>query len=798
MNETSKWLIRSGIWLLLLAILSGCAGYLLNRDGLSLIDKGNYEEGLKKLSEASNASPRDAGFRADYSRNLEQTLNRLLAAASSKKLAGQPEQAQALLERVLRIDPGNDRATLGLQELEMDKRHAAICLSAEELAKKGDMDGAEAALRSVLQENPKNAKAQQLHKQIEDRYLREQADSIALQSKFKKPVNLQFRDANLKLVFEALSRTSGINILMDKDVKADLKTSVVVKDVSVEDTIDIILLQNQLEKKILNENTVFVYPNTQAKLKEYKELKIRSFHLVNADAKQMLTMIKTLLKTKDLFVHEKTNSLVMRDTPEAIRLAEKIIADQDGSDPEVMLEVEVLEVSHSRLTELGINYPNSLTISPTNAAGSTTGLFLSDLDNINRNTLAVSSLSAGLNLKLQEGDVNMLASPRIRVRNREKAKILIGDRVPVINESTQVTATGTAANTNVNYLDVGLKLEVEPDIHSDREVGIKISLEVSNIAREINVGKTLAYQIGTRTTSTLLRLKDGETQVLAGLISDDDRKSSNSIPGLGELPVLGRLFSSRRDDGRKTEIILSITPHVVGNVRLPEASEIEFWTGTEASLNSKSISLKTIGEDSFITTNNMGLGRTPPRPQPQVQPQPKAPVQPQAQQQSQPQAQPVPLAVPVKAVSASASVDAGASLAMTWLGPAQAKVGSKLNLTLNGQSPSGIGTVSLLVNYDPSSLKFNDVLAGGFWKQTGSTPLVTKTVDPVSGQVLVDITQPVGQEEAKGSGSILTLNFDVTSAKAQSQVSVTHIKSIGTAGSSPVVTTPEPHNLLLK
>ena len=134
----------------------------------------------------------------------------------------------------------------------------------------------------------------------------------------------------------------------------------------------------------------------------------------------------------------------------------------------------------------------------------------------------------------------MLASPRIRVRNREKAKILIGDRVPVINESTQVTATGTAANTNVNYLDVGLKLEVEPDIHSDREVGIKISLEVSNIAREINVGKTLAYQIGTRTASTLLRLKDGETQVLAGLISDDDRKSSNSIPGLGELPVLGR------------------------------------------------------------------------------------------------------------------------------------------------------------------------------------------------------------------------------------------------------------------
>ena len=154
------------------------------------------------------------------------------------------------------------------------------------------------------------------------------------------------------MVFEALSRTSGINVLLDKDVKPDLKTSIFVKDVSVEDAIDLILMQSQLEKKIISDNTVFIYPNTPAKIKDYQDLKIRSFHLTNADPKQMLTMIKTLLKTKDIFVHEKTNSIVMRDTPEAIRLAEKMVADQDIADPEVMLEVEVLEISRSRLSEI--------------------------------------------------------------------------------------------------------------------------------------------------------------------------------------------------------------------------------------------------------------------------------------------------------------------------------------------------------------------------------------------------------------------------------------------------------------
>ena len=770
-SAAPTYMARSMI-LLLVMMMTGCAGYKLNRDGLELIKQGDYESGLRMLSEASESRPRDASYRADYVRSLEQTINRLLHRAGIEKGAGRPDKAQNLFEQVLKLDPENSRAKLGLEKLEIDKQHAAALETAEELLRKGNLDAAQLAIKSVLMENPNDERGVLLQSYIEDQIVKNQVSSVALQSKFKKPVNLRFRDANLKLVFEALSRTSGINILLDRDVKDNLKTTVFVNDVSVEDTIDIILLQNQLEKRILNENSVFIYPKTPAKIKEYQELKIRSFHLVNADAKQMLNMIKTLLKTKDMFVHEKTNSLVMRDTPEAIRLAEKIIADQDGSDPEVMLEVEVLEVSSSRLTELGIKVPDQVTLNPI-PSNTTTGLTLGDLKGITRDRLSVSSLSTTLNLLWQDGEVNMLASPRIRVQNGEKAKILIGDRVPVITETT-VSSGGTATpTTNVNYLDVGLLLEVEPEIHSDREVGIKINLEVSNITRDILVGNTLAYQVGTRKTSTVLRLRDGETQVLAGLINDEDRNSSSKIPGLGQLPILGRLFSSQRDDGKKTEIILSITPRIIGNVRLPEAGEMEFWSGTQASLRTKAISLKTIGAESVFATNDFGKGRL-----------------------EQTQGQNTTTSVRNGAPS---SVAAGVpAMEMSWFGPVQAKIGSKVNLTLSGQSDKGFNGLSFIVNFDPDTLKVNDVLEGNFWKKSGATPNFTQIVDSKNGQIVISVTQPAGQKSATGKGSITTLNFDVIAGNSQSLITITNIKAVDATGNALAAATPASHSLRLR
>ncbi len=355
--------VRSLALAVTFALLAGCAAERLHREGLDLIASGKAEEGLRKLDEASGIEPDNAKFRMSLLSRRADIVKGLLARAAAERAAGRTAAAQALYQRVLAIEPADRSARTVLAELERDERHAGWMAAATQAAGNNDFDTALAYTHRILLEDPANAAAQALQRKADDRQANIVAAGSGLNVKFKRPVSLQFRDASLKVVFEALARASGINLLLDKEVKADTKVTLFVKDVAVADAIDLILMQTQLEKKVISDNTVLVYQNTPAKLKEFQDLKIRSFHLVNADAKQLVTMIKTLLRTKDIFVHEKTNSVVMRDTPDVIALAERLVDDQDIADPEVMLEVEVLEVSGSRLSELGVNYPSSATFS---------------------------------------------------------------------------------------------------------------------------------------------------------------------------------------------------------------------------------------------------------------------------------------------------------------------------------------------------------------------------------------------------------------------------------------------------
>src|SRR5947209_4711039 len=300
-------------------------------------------------------------------------------------------------------------------------------------------------------------------------------------------------------------------------------------------------------------------------------------------------MLKTVLGAKTLFIDERTSSLVIRDTPDTVRMAEKLVASLDVAEPEVMLEVEVLELSRSRLQDLGIQYPTTATLTPsklTTAAGAVTGasgLVLSDLQHQNSNTVGISALSITLNAMKQAGLVNTLASPRIRARNKEKAKVLIGSKEPVITNSVTPTASGAPVVTgSVQYLDVGLTLEVQPTIYLDSDVAIKLSLEVSSILKQVATASgTIAYEIGTRNANTLLRLKDGETQILAGLIQESDTRTGNTIPGLGDIPILSRLFGTHHTDHEKDEIVLSITPRIIRMQPRPASDATEFWYGTE-------------------------------------------------------------------------------------------------------------------------------------------------------------------------------------------------------------------------
>ncbi|HEY1289209.1 MAG TPA: secretin N-terminal domain-containing protein, partial [Burkholderiales bacterium] len=431
----------------------------------------------------------------------------------------------------------------------------------------------------------------------------------------------------LRNIFETLQRATGINFIFDRDVRSDQRTTILLRDASIEDAIRMVLLTSSLEQKVLNDNTVFIFPNTPQKLREYQELVVKGFYLANADVKQTANMIRTLVKTRDIFIDEKINMLVIKDTPAAIRLAERLIAAQDLAEPEVVLEVEVIEVATNWLQQLGLQFPDTVAWSLVGAAGVPGQVTLPEWLNRNQNLVRLQFTDPLflLSLKQQDGGANVLANPRIRVKNKEKAKIHIGDRVPVI--TTTAAATGGFVSESVSYLDIGLKLEVEPLVYLEDEVGMKVGLEVSNIVKEIqSPGSTsLNYQIGTRNAATVLRLKDGETQVLAGLISREDRYSANRVPGMGNLPIVGRLFSNTNDTRNRTEIMLLITPHLARALQRPEAGTVEFAAGTEAA------------------TGTPRLGGAPIAPipveqQPQPQQQPDAQGQPAIPQQQQPPA----------------------------------------------------------------------------------------------------------------------------------------------------------------
>ncbi len=296
----------------------------------------------------------------------------------------------------------------------------------------------------------------------------------------------------------------------------------------------------------------------------------------------MVSLIKTLVKTKDIFVDDKLNVLVMRDTPEAVRLAEKLIDAYDMVDPEVLLEVEVLEVNSDKLREVGLRFPNQLSVGVKGGANGVASLTFQQAKHFTPDLGLISFTDPALILKLHasDGTTKLLANPQIRVKNHKKAKVHIGDRVPIV---TSTSGTGGFVSESVSYQDVGLKLEVEPSVTVEDEVSIEVGLEVSSLgAASTSKGGSTAYTIGTRNVSTSLRLKNGETQILAGLISDAESTSAEHVPGISSIPLLGRLFSSNTNTKKRTEIVLLITPHIVRNITPPDLSSIEFPVGTES------------------------------------------------------------------------------------------------------------------------------------------------------------------------------------------------------------------------
>ena len=366
------------------------------------------------------------------------------------------------------------------------------------------------------------------------------------------------------------------------------------------------------------------------------------------------------------------------------------------------------------------------------------------------------------------GDFNTLANPRIRARNKEKAKVLIGDKVPVI---TATTGTGGFVSDTVSYIDVGLKLDVEPTVYADDEVAIKIGLEVSSIASQVRTNSgSLAYQIGTRNASTVLRLRDGETQLLAGLISNEDRSAANRVPGIGDLPVMGRFFSSQRDEANRTELVLAVTPRVLRNLRRPDANETELWVGTESSPRVRPVGgrIAVSAEAPSAAGSNASLAA------------PAAAGQ----------------VATTGGVPGGETAPALPAMGVKWRAPTEVKVGEVFVATLELNSPIGLRGAPMQFTFGKDKLAFVDIEEGDYFRQGGAPTSFSKSIEAAEGRARAGVlrNQATG---TPGQGTVLSFRLKALATGA-AELSLSGIEPITLGEAAPKIPVPQTLRLQVK
>jgi general secretion pathway protein D len=723
--------------------LAGCGQQRIRDESDLNLRSGQFEQAVAGLSAGLKEYPDSPLLRSGLLQARNEALARLMAEASSARAVGRMDEAEAALKRALPFDTGGKRVNSLLAELVVEKRQREALAQAEDLVRSKQPEAALRLLTAALKDNPRQPELLGLQRRVEAELRRQQGRSADGGLAETRPITLDFRDANLRTVLDVVTRHSGVNFILDKDVRQDLRVTTFLRGVKVEDAIDLIVSTHQLAKKVVDPQTVLVYPNTPEKQREHQEQVVRVFYLASAEAKGAAAFLRAMLHLKEPFVDERSNMVAIREPAASVALAERLMALYDSSEPEVLLELEVIEVRTSQLTDLGIKFPEAVGLTPLAPSGAS-GLTLGNIRGLTPDRVGLSVAGLLLSLKREVGDLNTLANPRIRVRNREKAKVLIGDKVPII---TATTSQGGFVGDSVSYLDVGLKLDVEPTVYADDEVAIRVNLEVSSLAREVRTASgSLAYQIGTRTASTALRLRDGETQLLAGLISRDERTSSSRLPGLGDLPVAGRLFASQRDESQRTELVLAITPRVLRNTRRAEASETELWVGTEMTPRLRPIGgglVRTPDSASGVPDRAGGPGPVPPKPA---------------------AANPALPGLPAERGDASAQQPAAAEgISFKWQGPAEAGVGEVFEATLQLTSTVPLRGVPLQLKFSEAQLQVLSLEEGTFFKSDGAATSFTQAVDASGGMARAGVlrNQATG---AQGQGTVLKLRLKALKA----------------------------------
>jgi general secretion pathway protein D len=591
-------------WIILICYLcffaGGCAADRAFSAGESLEADGKYEEAMFSYAEAFRNDPEESKYRVRFLSTRDKAADERYKRGVAKSEKG--DYANALIEF---------QTAYGLDPSQRLYKQLADDTARKKDAQQAFREGADFEKANKIKDAHRfYAKAADLcpaqkeYKKALDRtsgLLYNKLAGFELNLKSAKPFTFKLSNSRLKDSFRILSRLSGITFLFDENVK-DLPVSITLEKTNFQQVLSLLLTMNKLGCKTLNESTLLVYPRTPEKVKQYEEMRIRTFHLNYMDAKKAVNLVRTMVPVRKIHVNEESNSIVVRDTSYVVDVIEKLLDANDNPDAEVLLDVEVVELTDKNTRNVGLvlsRYAVDL-----GAFNLGNGLLLADKLSSVQTQDSSTTTDAGIANLLQAfswggyggfvtvpnatynfgktvAKAEVLSNPKIRVKNKEKAKFNIGTRQPITTTTTNGTATGYSVN--VQYVDVGVKVDAEPTIQVNNDIDIKLSLEVSSIVgkEKLGDGITTVVTIGTRNLQTVLSLKDGETSVIGGLISRTNTDSKTKIFILGDIPLIGPLLSGNDMSKDKTELVLAITPRLVRGVTVSPHNLASFMSGKE-------------------------------------------------------------------------------------------------------------------------------------------------------------------------------------------------------------------------
>lgn len=539
--------------LALLLILASCSGYRSFREAQHAELTGDWDTAVLRYMELVTEDPADLRYRAGLLRARTQAAHVHFEAGRKLQEAGRDRDAMLEMQRSVQLDPTNQYA---LTEL-------------EKLRAKIETSGLQPRTISQMKDDARAAEPM----------------PPTLSPLSNEPVSFDFPNATFMEVYRAIGQAFGINIVFDTRLR-DAPVGpegIELRDVTAIEGLEILMHSLGHFYRVLDEQTIMILQDTQQNRQRFEDRIIQTFFLSNSDVSDVMTILRSLLNTRFIATNERLNAIAMLDSVEKVKIAQRLIEQNDKAKAEVVVDVELLQINTSKLQELGLSLDaNRLGIS-LDIGGEEVPLRMSDVESLNQNNWVLSVPGFLFDFVKNATDAQTLAKPQVRITEGEEGSFSIGDRVPIPVTSFN-TANTAGSNivpiTSYQYQNVGIDVSITPRVHHNEEVSLDVSIEVSNISGQIETQPI----IGSRNIETSIRLRDGETNFLAGLIRTSETNSQSGIPGLSEIPVLGRLFSRRSTDNARTDIVLTLTPHIIRRADIREEDLAPIWVGTESNV----------------------------------------------------------------------------------------------------------------------------------------------------------------------------------------------------------------------